>query len=629
MTSEYASVKELRKILLSREEFHPFPKYEEREYWENLPQSVKEYYQNKKEEILSFAIPNLNATDYMNVARINSGAPYEGMAGERHCKLVFALLLECIEGKGELIDKIIDLTWAICEESTWISPRHNNHMHNHMWSGIIKNALPDVTDFNFVDLVSADVGALLTWVYYFLRDRLDKETPLICKRIELEITKRIVIPFTHHDDMTWCGFYGHKINNWNPWIISAMMPAFMIVVKDPDLRVELIARCMEKLDIYLKECKDDGGCDEGPAYWGQAGGTLFACLEELYVFTDGKLNLFQDNSLVKNIGEYIVKANIRDYEFANFADNGHRVEYLNSGMLYHFGERTDSDRLKAFATRMFRPIDMVVSELSHMFRHLQVLFDYEKFQNLPKIAEVPQDDWLPDTQLLYLRDKNNQFTVAAKGGFNNESHNHNDVGHFICSYEGKQFLVDLGALPYTPKTFSPFRYEIWILQSAWHNCATINGFDQHDGDNYKGQVLRYAKEGDKTYLSMELKGVYEAEAGLASHIRSFEMDKEQSTWTVTDTIALEKESDAVDLHFITVKEPCLCGDTIEIPVDEAHTAVMAFDAANWNYSLDTHDLENDGLKESWGTECAYRIHLTPKAVAKEFTSTVTISVKEV
>ena len=48
MMTEHASFAELKEKLLPREAFHPFPKYEERAYWEAVPQSVKDYYAEKK-----------------------------------------------------------------------------------------------------------------------------------------------------------------------------------------------------------------------------------------------------------------------------------------------------------------------------------------------------------------------------------------------------------------------------------------------------------------------------------------------------------------------------------------------------------------------------------------------------
>ena len=46
------------------------------------------------------------------------------------------------------------------------------------------------------------------------------------------------------------------------------------------------------------------------------------------------------------------------------------------------------------------------------------------------------------------------FFFGAKGGFNAESHNHNDVGSCVMYFDGKPCLIDLGREEYTAKTFS-------------------------------------------------------------------------------------------------------------------------------------------------------------------------------
>src|SRR5690606_39665769 len=66
------------------------------------------------------------------------------------------------------------------------------------------------------------------------------------------------------------------------------------------------------------------------------------------------------------------------------------------------------------------------------------------------------------TEFLYLKDANTFF--AAKGGYNNESHNHNDIGSFILYKEGKPLFIDAGVGTYTKKTFSNERYDIWTMQ---------------------------------------------------------------------------------------------------------------------------------------------------------------------
>ena len=621
MLTEFASVKNVREKLLSREEFHPYPKYNEREAWEKFPASYRKVFLEKKQEVMDFSIPPILASQYMDYYRTGSAPKYN--AGIRRTILFQAMMIECLEGKGELIDKIIDLVWAICEESSWIHPGHNNHMHNYMWSGVMKNALPDVTDFNFIDLAAGVTASVLTWVYYFLRDRLDEESPLVCKRIELELYKRIIIPFMHHDDLTWFGCYGHKINNWNPWILEKIMPLAMVTVKDPDLQAEYIARCMEKLDIYAEDCNPDGGCDEGPGYWGMAGASLFDCLEELYLFTGGKLNFF-DWPVIKNCGEYIVKARVCGNEYVNFADNGHNQQQ-DAVMLYRFSKYVNSPRLQAAATSM--EVAYTADEGSDPFRKLQNFCALEEFQKAPRLPDIPQDDWLPDTEILYARDKKNQLTAAAKGGFNNESHNHNDLGNFICSYNGQQIFIDLGAPMYTAKTFSPYRYEIWIVQSAWHNCAKLNGFDQHDGDDYKAQILDCQLGEEITTLSMELKGAYVPEAGIESYIRTFTMDKENSVWTVTDDVKM-KEPSEIETHFISINEPKIFADHVEIPVDETHTAIVTFDADKMACTMDTHAFDHESRWQYWERDIVYRIHLTSKEKHSALKTAVSVQVVE-
>ncbi len=627
MLTQRSSIAEVREKLLKREQFHPFPKYGERQAWEGLPAPIREFYLKLTDEVLDFEIPNLPATYYMDFYRTGLASRHQALTRMRREMLLVALLAECIEGRGRLIDKIIDIVWAICEESSWVDPHHNNHMHNHMWSGVVKNPLPDVTNINFVDLTAGNTAAVLTWVYYFLRERLDQETPMICRRIAHELNRRIVEPFMKHDDLTWFGWYGHKINNWNPWILSNIMPLALIVMKDEEQSAEYIARAMEKLDIYVEDCKQDGGCDEGPGYWFAAGGMLFDCMEELRLFTGGRLDFFGE-LLMKNVGEYIVKANVRGTEYVNFADNRHSV-VTDGALLYRFGKRIRSDRLTAFALQHFDMEQVASRAFTSPFRLLEGIFGAEEAAGAARIPHVPQDDWLPDTQLLYVRSQDGRLTAAAKGGFNNESHNHNDLGHFICSWEGKQFIVDLGAPTYTAKVWGPQRYEVWILQSGWHNCAKLGGFDQHDGDQYRAQVISCEMDEQKAALALQLKGAYEAEAGIESYVRTLTMDKEHAVWTVTDDVKMADPSE-IEFHFITVRKPSVRGGAVTIPVDDGHEAEMTFDAEKLDCAVEEWDLTQETTEkdQEWGSKTAYRIHLTAKGMKTECRSEVSIRVRE-
>ena len=620
MTREKSDLKEIRKILVPREQFRPFPKYDEREAWESLPEAAKEPYLSAERELLDFESSALTAVKYMSFYRTGMGAPYQQLAGARRETLLKCMLCECMEHRGKFLDKIVDLVWAICEETSWIDPHHNNHMHDHMLTGIIKNPLPDVRDSCFVDLVAGNTSSLLAWVYYFLKEPLDEITPMICERIEYEIHRRIVVPFMTHDDLTWFGFYGHKINNWNPWILSNILCADLICVKDPDLRAKFFSRALDKLDIYIRQIPEDGGCDEGPGYWFAAGATLYDALCVVRAGTGGKLDFFGE-PLVRRVGEFIAKAHLFGERFANFADNGPRMQ-ADCRTLCRFGRDTGSDFLLSFALSQPHKDNYVLS-FGHIARGLWNLFLGE---HLPE-PDRPFESgcfWLPKTEVYFGRDLKNEMQLAMKGGFNNESHNHNDLGHFILLWKGEPVFPDLGNLPYTAKTFSPYRYDIWILTSAWHSCASVNGYDQHAGDEFKAQILEYREEGDRVFLSMELRGAYVPEAGIESYVRGFVFDRASQKLTVTDTFLLREATADVESHFVTIAGPKPEEGLVRIPVGEVE-CLLRYDPASVRAELDSHDLEV--AKKGWNAERAWRVVLRPKAAAKEHVLRAEISMK--
>lgn len=610
MTGEKANIKDLKRQILSRETWHPFPKYEEREAWNAVSSYYRSFYLNPEHaaEMLEYVPVTLEASRFMALYRTGKSDPEYGKnMNKRRQTLLDCVLAECLEGKGRFVDKIIDLVWCICEESSWVGETHNNHMHNHMLSGVNKNALPDVLDYNFVDLRIAMTGGLLALVYYFMKERLDEESPLVCKRIELEITKRVFIPFMNHDDMTWMGFWGHKINNWNPWIIENIMIMDLILAKDPDFRLECLARCMDKLDIYTNVCPLDGGCDEGPGYWYGAGAALYDCLAVLHDASDGRLSFFGE-PLIKNIGEYAVKSYMKNGVKANFGDNSWKTADRPL-LLYRFGEHVGSKLMKDFAVYRFDAKNQKYPEASmNVYRDLKDMFEYNAMCERRISEFAPVSTVLPQTQHFYVHSKDDSVQLAAKGGFNNESHNHNDLGHFILARNGKPVIVDLGNLPYQDKTFSPQRYEIWILTAAWHNCAQINGFEQHDGDEYRAVILNSSIKDNLAELELDLTQAYEKEAGIESYIRKLTFSRDDGELTVEDRVKLNTPG-TLTRHFVSVEKPCVTADAVEYDADDA-VLRLGYGAADAKIEVVVQDLEADSLKESWDKEVCYRTDIT-------------------
>ena len=106
---------------------------------------------------------------------------------------------------------------------------------------------------------------------------------------------------------------------------------------------------MRSLDNFLNSYPEDGGCDEGPGYWGRAGASLFECLEMLHGATRGAVNHY-GSPLIRGIGQYIYRVYIKDDYYVNFADaSGKRRSGSGSGVpLWQEHRRSDDDGVRRF-----------------------------------------------------------------------------------------------------------------------------------------------------------------------------------------------------------------------------------------------------------------------------------------
>ena len=407
-----------------------------------------------------------------NGNRSRHGAIYFG----KRNRLAQAVVAECIEREGRFMEEIMNLVWSICEESWWVIPAH--------YGQYAQEGLPG-SDAAYVDLFAAETGVLLAWTHYLLADELDKISPVLNERILEEIDERILTPNLEHDDYWWMGVNGRSLNNWTPWICSNWLATVLLCEKDAERKAKAAYKIMECLDRFLDPYPADGGCDEGPGYWGRAGASLFDCLELFDLGSSGKIDVWK-NELVRNIGQYIYKVHIMDDYYINFADAS-AITRPAPTLIYRYGKKIKDEQMMAFGSWLAQRQKIFDGEirdnLARKLATFQTLPEIEK--TTPKEAFVSQS-WFPDLEVLVCRSDDPQgkgFFLAAKGGHNAESHNHNDVGSFIIYYDGKPVIIDVGVETYTKKTFSSQRYEIWTMQSQYHNLPTIN--EAHAGARKK------------------------------------------------------------------------------------------------------------------------------------------------
>jgi len=156
-----------------------------------------------------------------------------------------------------------------------------------------------------------------------------------------------------------------------------------------------------------------------------------------------------------------------------------------------------------------------------------------------------------------------------------------------------QLFIDPAVGEYTAKTFSKDRYEIWTMQSGYHNLPQINGIDQKDGKEYAAKFISH-KEGQ---LCLDIAGAYPAEAAVKSWKRTVTAMK--SGISVTEDYVLSDYRQPTRLMFITLDPDAL-----------KH---IHFDASQLSASIeDISDHLDPLLQRVWGPKM-YRIILSVKS----------------
>jgi len=593
----------LKSVLIPRGKFHPFPTANERAAWGALSAETRKSIVERGEAALARPWQALPATLYLEYVRIGNRSNYEGPYFARRNKLHDLVLAECVEGNGRFIDEIVSGIWLICEESSWCIPAHVGSSPN-------GRGLPDVSH-PVVDLFAADTGATIAWTSYLLGPQLDKVTPLVRTRIAAEVQRRI-LDVTLARNFGWMGFDTQApLNNWTPWINSNCLTAILLLEPDEARRRQAVVRSMASIDLFLNRYPEDGGCDEGPGYWGQAGGSLFDCLELLHWATDGSIDVYR-NRLVQEIGKYIYKAHIADGWYINFADAAAK-QSVNGSLIWRYGKRIGDGPMMAFGA--FNTVPEREEKRGQLGRDLPELFQTKELRSTKAYEPLLRDVWLPDTGVMVARSHGGTakgLYLAAQGGHNAESHNHNDVGNFIVFVDGKPTLIDVGVPVYSAKTFSSRRYEIWTMQSAHHNCPTINGVMQSPGRNFEARNLAWRSEDKLAELSMDIAAAYPADAKVKSWKRTHRLIRgDAPSIEIIDQYALDGPGKRIALSLMT---PCKV--TVVAPGklvltgegDAQSRAIIEYDATKLDPKIETIPTDDARLEAVWGQR-VYRILL--------------------
>ena len=569
-----------------------FPTIEDRAFWDA--------FQNEEcvalaEQAMDYNWPAIKATDFMAFKANGNRMIMEDIHFDRRRHLILFALAELKENKGRFLPQIVNGLFSTCEESYWGLSAH--------WASK-KHELGNIprADEPYIDLFAAETAEHLAVIANLLAEPLTDFCPEILDRVENELERRIKAPYFIHRGWSWLG-YKNPTNNWNPWILSNVLTVFLLTEKNRRRLLRALKKLLTEVQFYYNSVPADGGCDEGPDYWNQAGARLFEVAYQLHQATDGEIDLLGDEKLGL-MAAYMKKVHLTSDLFVNVADAHMSGKAAYMVMLFGFAKETKQKDLMNFSAAVYQEKGVARTQLSHKTLTMRRLI-YQS-QWLREIQEYPVSkplhgtlECLPDMQLAVLR--KGEMILSAKGGFNQEHHNHNDVGSFALNDGFTPLLVDTGICTYTRFVFQgSTRYTMipWT-QSSYHNLPMVNGAAQLYGKQFRADDF-FA---DEEKIAISYASAYPEEAGIAKLDRSLHL---------TDTgLACTDRFVWKDANAATVTEVLMSVLPVRIEKNEAILGEKyRLQASCGEIAAEYVPFNDAQLEAAWGCEGVNRITIT-------------------
>lgn len=529
----------------------PLPEISDRRAWQELPQHVRTKLIDEGLAALKADFPAIKASDLTRYSRDGNRSEFEALYFTRRHLLNALVMAELVENQGRFINAIADAAYMICEESGWQLPAHNTHKR-----GGKRAPLPD-PEKPVLDLFAAETGTQISLLSVMLQKPLEAAAPGIVDRLQNEVRRRVITPYLA-EKIWWMGNVDGPTNNWTSWCTQNVVMAALCLPLEGMQRRDILTRAIASLEAFLSELGDDGACPEGVFYYRHAGLCLWGALHLISLAAPDAIEPLWQHPKLRNIAEFIEAMHVGGNAYINFGDCP-SINLPCTAREVLFAKAVGSKRLENFAinNRQTAGWSSLPGEVNLWYRALEALHTKD-ILSADAPAPAPRDVWYPSVGLMVTHD--GIFTLAAKAGSNGESHNHNDVGSVTLYKNGRPVLIDIGVETYSAKTFSPQRYEIWTMQSGWHNLPTFGGFMQADGSAYSARDVEVSLGQDRSSLEMELASAWPPEADLQCCHRRATLIKGQSV-VIEDVY---ESSHTAELNLIFAEKPEVSAQGLEL-----------------------------------------------------------------
>lgn len=522
-------------------------------------------------------IPMLKWSMYREFERTGERPDYQNPYFLRRAMLTRALV-EYIMGDESMLDAVQDLLWAICEETSWVVPAHEEQGPNY-WD--IKPPIMRIEPLgahtsltrepDSIDLFAAETGAIVAETVYLLGDDL---TPEVRQRVRHEVERHIFKPYLAYGREHWW-FSGAL--NWNGVCNGSIGLAFLRLEDDPQTLAEALALVLEGFDTYINTAfEDDGGSIEGVGYWAYGLMYYTTLAELLRELSGGELDLLAAPKM-KHIAYYPVGMALKPPMYLNFGDTPDTVE-LPAGIVQRIAERTGVSELRALVTGS-KPDEhsYSIAKLPIMLRQL-VWWDGKEYEPPPL-----RDYVLPTVGVVKMVGDANEKPVvmAVTVGHNDGHHSHVDVGSFVYHIDGESLIPDAGRGKYAKEYFRARRYENIFNNAYSHNIPRIGGKMQQPGPEFGGRqqfhgtILEHFKRPGQGFATIEFHRAYNIPL-LTKALRYIVLDPDTGIGQIHDEFSFDGESLSIEEAFVTWHEVSrVSDDTVRISGERSSILVHA------------------------------------------------------
>ena len=473
-------------------------------------------------------IPALPYTHYRLFRRTGDRQQFEAPYFLRRSRLA-AAALRLFLGQADLKDIVQDYVWAICEETNWVLPAHENDL---------------------IDLFSAETSFMLAELLAFLGDTLDAE---VRARVRTEVERRVFDPYLRFYHLCW--WYKSGLN-WNGVCNSSVAAAFVLLEPEPGRLARALELALAGLRVYLDTAfEEDGSSNEGVGYWHYGLINFVALAEMLRARTEGAIDLLAAERM-RRIAAFPAKLWLSGANFAPFSDC-EEILHLDPGVIARLAARTGESALADLLTP---------SLVSGRDRGLPMMLRNILWWDGRYRQPVPAGDvYLEQGNIVRLTahtPAGSPVIVMIKAGHNDENHNQNDVGSFMLHVGDETLLTDPGRGLYTRQYFGPERYENIFANSYGHSVPRVGDQLQRAGREFYGRFLNIETNGPTKQAQLEFARAYPL-PNLISARRQITITKLGMVW-LEDAFSFSENPLEVEEAFVTWFEVDARGATVVI-----------------------------------------------------------------